>query len=86
MVQISLTVGWDEGLILGGEALVHVGRVRHEPDGHLIAPTGDHRALRLPAAQSATQRRVSRRVVEFVSAGLYFNPRRSTGGRGAFRV
>lgn len=68
-VQIGLTVGRDKGFILGGEALVHVGRVRHELDGHLVAATGDHRALRLPAAQPATQRRVSRRVVEPLSAG-----------------
>lgn len=79
-VQIGLTVGRDEGFILGDEALVHVGRVRHERDGHLVALTGDHRALRLPAAQSATQRRVSRQVVESVSGRLsrtkrYFNLR-----------
>lgn len=82
-VQIGLTVVWDKGFILGGEALIHVGRVRHEPDGHLVAPTGDHSALRLPAAQSATQRRVSRRVVESVSGRLsrtklHFNLRYST--------
>lgn len=56
----GLTVGRDEGFVLRREALVNVGGVRQEPDGHHVVWTGDHRALRLPATKSATQSRLSR--------------------------
>lgn len=51
----GLTVSRDKGFVLGGETLVHVGRVRVKFDGHHVASAGDHGVLRLTATQSATQ-------------------------------
>lgn len=53
----GLTISRDKAFVLGGETLVHVGRVRVKYDGHHVASAGDHGALRLTATQSATQRR-----------------------------
>lgn len=52
----GLTISRDKGFVLGGETLVHVGRVRVKFDGHHVASAGDDGALRLTATQSATQR------------------------------
>lgn len=51
-VEASVTVGGDEGSVLGVETLVHVGRVRFKCDGRGVAWNGNHHLLVFASAQS----------------------------------
>lgn len=52
-IKASITVGGDEGFELCVEALVHVGRVRAEGDGHGAALTGHHHLFCSTSTQPA---------------------------------
>lgn len=61
-VKASVTVGGDEGFVLGVETLVNVGRVRLKGDGHRVASTGDHYLLWFTSTQSTILASVSMRA------------------------